>query len=191
MLYSQIKDLKSHVSYSEDIRTVMKRDLFGEQTLVSYLMNSAQCKCEQYGWKTVWWMVEKEGSASSVWFIVHLSVLNLWRWKEAGLYHNKTTQQCIFSSFIIILMQKTKGYYGLLVLVAFGEAGQTNALIIGVFGLVTMHVFKSRSCVSITNWAYYGIVNIYNICKILVGRVDILCLPSTDTRSSVCLCAVS
>jgi hypothetical protein len=31
------------VSYSEDIRTIMKRDLFGEQ-------NDAYHKCEECGW---------------------------------------------------------------------------------------------------------------------------------------------
>jgi len=35
--------LKSQVSYSEDIRTIMKRDLFGEQ-------NDAYHKCEECGW---------------------------------------------------------------------------------------------------------------------------------------------
>jgi hypothetical protein len=43
-------DLKSQVSYSDDIRTVMKRDLFGEQNLVSYVVNDAHCQCEQCGW---------------------------------------------------------------------------------------------------------------------------------------------
>lgn len=64
MLFSQMMDLKSRVSYAEDFRTVMKRDLFGEWNLDAYLMNTAQCKCEQCGWKIGWWMVEKEGSAN-------------------------------------------------------------------------------------------------------------------------------
>jgi len=50
-------DLKSQVSYSEDIRTVMKRDLFGEQ-------NDAHHQCEECSWNIGVLMNDSEDGAN-------------------------------------------------------------------------------------------------------------------------------